>query len=199
MATAVLLCAACGPNSNETQGLTSIEVQPANATITMPSGAPVDYTAIGHYADGSTHVLKDATFSLDNSAAALGSLSVAEFTASGAAAGTGNVIATDGTQTGSTSVNVVVHTVHVDPMAPPDAPNNFPDQPPMGALSPVIDYPLDGAVMPTSVKAPDVQWEGPNDATDLYRVRFVAGLATVDTILVAGPTFKLDALPVAAD
>jgi hypothetical protein len=160
---------------------------------------PVDYTAIGHYADGSTHALKDATFSLDNSAAALGTLAVAEFTANGAAAGTGNVIATDGMQTGSTTVNVVVHTVHVDPMAPPDAPNNFPDQPPMGALSPVIDYPLDGAVMPTSVKAPDVQWEGPNAATDLYRVRFVAGLATVDTILVGGPSFKLDTLPLPAD
>lgn len=201
IATAVVLGAACGPNSNETQGLVSIEVQPANATITLPAGAamPVDYTAIGHYADGHTHVLKDAMFSLDNSAAALGTLAVAEFTATGGAAGTGNVTATDGTATGSTTVNVVIHNVHVDPTAPPDAANDFPDSPPMGALSPVIDYPLEGAVMPSSVKAPDVQWEGANTAGDLYRVRLVAGLATVDTILVGGPTFKLDAMPLPAD
>ena len=35
--------------------------------------------------------------------------------------------------------------------APPDAPTHFPDAPPVGALSPTIDYPLDGAVMPSTV------------------------------------------------
>ncbi|MBV8756543.1 MAG: PD40 domain-containing protein [Deltaproteobacteria bacterium] len=200
MAIAAVVFAACGPSSNETQGLVSIEVQPANATITLPSGVmPVDYTAIGHYKDGHTHVLSDATFALDTSASALGTLSVAEFNATGAAAGTGNVIATDGMATGSTTVNVVIHNVHVDPTAPPDAANDFPDTSPMGAQSPVIDYPLDGAVMPATVKAPDVQWEGANTAADLYRVRLVAGLATVDTILAGGPTFKLDSAPLAAD
>lgn len=198
---AAALCAACGPAGTETQGLTSIEVQPANATITLPSGAamPVDYVAIGHYADGHTHMLEGATFALDTSASALGTLAVTEFIATGGAAGTGNVTATDGTASGSTTVNVVIHTVHVDPAAPQGAEGNFPDQPATGALSPVIDYPLDGAVMPASVKAPDVQWEGANTASDLYRVRFVAGLATVDTILVAGPSFKLDAMPLPAD
>ena len=199
MATAAVFFAACGPSSNETQGLNSIEVQPANATIAMPSGAPVDYTAIGHYADGHTHVLADATFTIDAAASALGTLNVTEFTASGAAAGTGNVIATDGSVSGSTTVNVSVHVSHVDPTAPAGAEGNFPDNPTMGAMSPTIDYPLDGAVMPSSVSAPDVQWEGANAATDLYRVRFVSGLATVDTILVGGPAFKLDSMPVAAD
>lgn len=201
MAIAVAVWAACGPNGNETQGLKSIEIQPANATIAYQPGVtmPVDYVAIGHYADGHTHKLTDATFSLDTSASALGTLTVAEFNASGAAAGTGMVTATDGTASGSTMVSVSMHVVHVDPTAPAGADGNFPDQPPMGAASPTIDYPLDGAVMPSTVKAPDVQWEGANTAADLYRVRFVAGLATVDTILVGGPSFKLDSLPLAGD
>src|SRR3569623_1684486 len=125
LATAVvatlLLC--CGPSSTGTKDPDSIEVPPANATLTMGStgGAPIDYVAIGHFADGHTEMLPDATFALD------------------------------------------------------------------------------GAIMPTTALAPDVQWEGPANTGDLFRVRIVAGLATVDTILAVTPGFTLDALPVQAD
>src|SRR6185295_7950423 len=157
------------------------------------------YTAVGHYADGHTALLTDVDFSLDPAAAQLGALDDAEFTATGAAAGTGSVRAVLGPVSGETGVSVVVHQVHVDPAAPPNAPASFPDHPAMGALSPVIAYPLDGAVMPSTVKAPDVQWEGAAAAGDLVRVRLVGGLATVDTILAVAPGAKLASQPLAAD
>ena len=193
--------AACGPSDDQTKGLVAIEVQPANATVTYDSGVtmPVDYIAVGHYKDGRTQTLTDVEWSLDTSAMALGSLNIAEFTASGAAAGTGTVSAALGPATGATGVSVIVHQLHVDPNSPPGSENDFPDNPPVGALSPAIDYPLDGAVMPSTAKAPDVQWEGAGNAGDLYRVRMVGGLATVDTILAVAPGFRFESLPSASD
>ncbi|MEP6863093.1 MAG: hypothetical protein ABJE66_20875 [Deltaproteobacteria bacterium] len=198
---ATLLIASCGPSSTGGKDPDSIEVQPANATITMgtTAGAPIDYVAIGHFADGHTEMLDAATFAIDPNAQALGTLSAAEFTASGMAAGTGTVSASSGSVTGSTGVSVVVHQTHIDPMAPPGSDGNFPDQPGPGVNAPTIDYPLDGAIMPITAAAPDVQWEGTANVGDLFRVQIVAGLATVDTILAVTPGFTLDSLPIAAD
>lgn len=188
--------AACGPGpKDQTHGLVQIEIQPPNATITWDNGStqPVDYIAIGHYNDGHTKPLTDVVWSLDTAAQQLGALADAEFTANGGAAGTGSVQATLGPVMGATAVNVVVRVTHGD------GGNMFPDAPPSGPQSPVIDYPLDGAIMPATAKAPDVQWEGPGATGDLYRVRVVGGLATVDTIVPVMPGFKFDALPTAAD
>jgi hypothetical protein len=185
----------CGPGHDQTDGLVQIEVQPANATVTWENGVtqPLDYTAIGHYADGHAVALNDVVFSLDTAAQTLGSLAVTEFKASGAAAGTGTVQAMLGDVMGATGVSVIVHQVHGD------GAGNFPDDPPTGPQAPVIAYPLDGAIMPATVKAPDVQWEGPGAAADLFRVRIVGGLATVDTIIPVDAMFKFDALPTGAD
>ncbi|MEO8549174.1 MAG: hypothetical protein ABI678_04355 [Kofleriaceae bacterium] len=200
---AALWIAGCGPSSGgHGDDPQSIEVTPANATITIANGvnAPsIDYVAIGHYADGHTETLDDATFSLDNDATILGSLSSATFAANGNAAGTGTVTATSGTASGATGVNVVVHRTNLDPTAPPGSDMNFPDQPPYGAAAPTIAYPLDNAVMPITAAAPHIQWEGVAAPGDLFRVRIVGGLATVDTIIGVTAGFKLDALPLPAD
>lgn len=201
----VLLTAmmACGPSAgggDANSALQAIEVQPANATVLYTGTAPpLDYTAIGHYVDGHTEALANVVFSLDSDASQLGALAQAEFSASGAAAGTGTVTATAGTLTGSTGVSVIIHTTHLDPLAPPGSDSNFPDAPSTGAQAPTIVYPLDGAVMPMTAAAPHVQWEGAAAAGDLYRVRIVAGLATIDTIVAVTPGFKLDTLPLASD
>ena len=193
---ALLVFCACGPSQSKDkyEGLMSIDVEPANATITY-AGMPVtlDYKAIGHYEDGSTKEIPDAVFGLDTEAASLGNLNLAQFEATGAAAGKGGVLAQAGDVVGATSVAVIIHPVHIGPGVPAGAEQNFPDNPPTSASSPSIVYPLEGAIMPSSVKSPDVQWEGSNAAGDLYRVRITAGqFATVDTILAAGPGFKLD-------
>ena len=186
----------CGPSmkSDPYEDLESIEIEPANAVLTY-SGTPVtqDYKAIGHFKDGSTKEIPDAVFSLDAAGIALGNMNAAQFEATGASGGKGGVVAQAGDLIGATSVSVVIHNVHIGPGVPAGAENNFPDNPPASAQSPSVVYPLEGAVMPASVKSPDVQWEGSNAAGDLYRVRITAGqFATVDTILAAGPSFKLD-------
>ncbi|HEY5934261.1 MAG TPA: hypothetical protein VIU61_06500, partial [Kofleriaceae bacterium] len=190
---ALFVIAACGSTDPATD-LVSITVEPENATLEY-TGTPItlDYQAIGHYADGHEAPIPDAVFTLDADGALLGNFSAAQFEATGVAGGKGGVLAQAGSQTGSTSVIVVVHRVIVGPGVPPNSGDNFPENPPAGPNSPALVYPLDGAIMPASVKSPDAQWEGPNADGDLYRVRVTTGaFATVDTILAAGPTFKLD-------
>jgi hypothetical protein len=213
----VLVAAAgCGPkhggggdDDGGSGAYTSIDVLPPNATITY-TGTPatIGYSAVGHLADGTTQPIDpaDVVFSLDADGAQLGTIDSASatFTATGAAAGKGAVQATVGAVTGATSVMVVVHTTQLGSGVPPDAGSDFPDPLPAGGAAAelqTIDYPLAGAVMPSSVKAPDVMWEGAAAAGDLVRVRWTAGAATLDTILaVADPTtFTFDAQPADAD
>jgi hypothetical protein len=193
---AVVCClAACGSSADDPATfLTGLEIQPANATLTY-TGAPasLDYVAIGTYADGHTAEVPDAVFSLDAEGTRLGAFDVATFSANGQTAGKGGVFATVGDQVAGTSVIVEVHPTRLGPGVPPDAATKFPDAPPAGASSPTIVYPLDHAVMPTSVKAPSVQWEGAAAENDLYRVRLAAGNATVDSILAVDPTFTFAA------
>ncbi|HVK87449.1 MAG TPA: hypothetical protein VM513_25205 [Kofleriaceae bacterium] len=189
----VVLClvASCGPREVDPAAvLIGLEIQPANATLTY-TGTPVtlEYTAIGTYADGHTAELTEVTWSLDSDGTRLGAFADATFAANGQAAGKGGVFATIEDQVAATSVIVNVHPTRLGEGVPPDGASNFPDAPPVGAGSPTIVYPLDNAVMPTSVKSPNVQWEGPGTDGDLYRVRLVAGNATVDTILAVAPGF----------
>jgi Tol biopolymer transport system component len=189
--------AACGPGGGGDGDLVSIEIEPANTTLEY-TGTPLtlDYHAIGHFADGSTAELSDATFTLDAAGAALGELSTATFTATGHAAGKGGVSAQRGDVTGTTSVIVRIHTTDLGPGVPADGASKFPDDvAPAGAQSPAIAYPLQDAVMPTSVKAPVVQWEPTGGADHLYRVRVVSGDAIVDTILAQDPAFTFSLRP----
>jgi hypothetical protein len=177
--------------------LLSIEVEPPNATLTVTdSPVSLDYKAMGHYEDGTIAELPDATFSLDTEGQKLGVFAGASFTASGQGAGKGIVTAQHGEISGATTVIVVVHRTDLGPGVPADGAAKFPDTvAPMGAQSPALVYPLAEAVMPTSVKAPVVQWEGAGAADHLYRVRIVSGLATLDTILAYDPAFTFSLQP----
>lgn len=193
-----LVLVACGPDGGGAAGeLVSIDVEPPNATLTY-TGTPVslDYKAIGHFKDGSTAELTDAVFTLDSDGARLGEINAATFTASGQGAGKGSVIATVADVSGATGVIVVVHRTDLGPGVPADGATKFPDTvAPMGAQSPTVVYPLQDAVMPTSVKAPVVQWEAGGAADHLYRVRVQSGLAIVDTILAYDPAFTFSLQP----
>jgi hypothetical protein len=181
----VAICAACG-SSNSGGELVSIRVEPANATITVEnSPVTLDYTAIGVFGDGHEEPLPNAVFTLDGDGMLLGDFTSAQFEAHGQAAGKGGVVATLGDANGVTSVIVAVHPVRLGDGVPPGAAGNFGETSPTGAFSQTVVYPLDGAVMPTSVKSPHVQWEGMTTSDELYRVRLTAGFATVDTILAA--------------
>lgn len=184
-----LTLAACGSGDNPHGTLLSIDVEPANMMIELTGAAAlVDYTATGHYEDGTTQPLPAAIFTLDTDGAKLGQFAQATFTASGNAAGKGGVFAAFEDQSGSTSVIVTVHRTTLGDGVDPGADQNFPDTSPAGAMSQSLVYPLDKAVMPTSVKAPNLQWEGANaGGGDLYRVRLTAGFATTDTVLASPP------------
>ena len=193
--TVFIVLAACGSNSGNSHGdLVSLEIEPANATLTY-TGTPVnqDYVAMGTYADGTVEPVPNAIFALDDAGSRLGTFSGATFTAGGQGAGKGGVFAQAGELSAATSVIVVIHRTDLGPGVPADGATKFPDSSPPGAQSQTIVYPLDDAAMPSSVKAPVVQWEGPGAADHLYRVRVQSGLATVDTILAHSPslTFSL--------
>ncbi len=177
---------ACGPrikDPGDDGALVSIVVEPENAVIRY-TGSPssVEYVAYGVHADGSRTALEDATFAIDDRAALLGAMSGVTFTAMGYTAGRGTVYAQRGDLQGSTGVAVQVDLTDLGPGVPPGAESLFPEG---AALDPQLGllYPLDRAVMPTSVKAPVVQWENRGAPGELYRVRMVAGDATVTTIL----------------
>lgn len=197
----IFLVAACGgPKGGEHGDLLSIDVEPANATLEW-TGSPItqDYVAIGRWEDGTVEPLPDVTFSLDNEGARLGQFTDATFAVSGQAAGKGGVIATSGDIAGSTSVIVTMHPVNLGPGVAPGSEANFPDSSPSGTMTQTLVYPLDHAVMPTSVKSPMLMWEGPSvgGGGDLYRIRIVAGFLTIDTILADTP--GMNYLPSAAD
>ena len=180
----------------------SIEVQPPDATVAIDNGAggsPIAYTAIGHYSDGKSAPIGDATFALDDVGARIGALSGTQFTASGGAAGTGHVIASSQGKTGMTGVTVTVHKITLGPGVPADAPGKLGGTAAPGALSPLVVYPLDGAVMPQSVAAPDVQWEGTAQTGDLFHIKMVVGGATVESIVANAAGFTWDWLPASAD
>jgi hypothetical protein len=196
----VCLLAACGgPKDDGNHGeLLSLEVEPANEVIEWTGGSvTLDYTAIGRWEDGTVGPVANAVFTLDNEGARLGQFTDATFLVSGQAAGKGGVIATVGDVSGATSVIVSMHPVNLGPGVAPGSEANFPDSSPAGSMSQSLVYPLDHAVMPTSVKAPMLMWEGPTAGGDLYRVRIVAGFLTIDTILAETP--GLNYLPSAAD
>jgi hypothetical protein len=203
LALALVLVAAtgCGPTNGRggkpgSATVKSIDVLPADATIAVDSTAPapLGYTAVGHFSDGHTETLGDAVFTLDASAQHLGVLSGAQFAASGGAAGSGHVLASARGAAGTTGVTVTVHRVKLGPGVPSDAPGKF-GSPAPGALSPIVDYPLDGAVMPSSVASPDVQWEGTAATGDLFRIKLVAGGATVESIVANAAGFGWDWTP----
>ncbi len=204
--TLALGAAGCGPSSGRgkmpVMTLMSIEVQPANATVAIDDsnpGTPIGYTAIGHYANGTTQPLADAVFALDDSGQRIGAIAGAQFTATGSAAGSGHVTATSQNLSGSTGVTVTVHHVTLGPGVPSGAPGMVGGTATPGALSPQIDYPLDGAIMPASVASPDLQWEGTATMGDLFHVKLTAGGATVEAIVIYDATFKWDYQPTAGD
>jgi hypothetical protein len=82
--------------------LTSISVSPANASLA--AGSTLQYTATGHYSDGSTASINNASWSSSNTAAA--TINSSSGLATGVAAGSTTIKATVGSVTGSAPLTV---------------------------------------------------------------------------------------------
>lgn len=190
-----LILTACGTNRiPATPGLTGLQITPATITVTAKNGvaAPVAFTLEGILGTGAREAITDAAWSLDIPLGALDK-STGRFTASGQRAGTTTITAAARGLTATATVRVLVDDVYVAMGTPPDAPGRFAEKPMENAPgSPVIDYPLSGALMPAGVKGPDVQWEG-GDAGDLYRVIVDGGdVKATYYALHTGPGYTFD-------
>lgn len=105
-----------------------------------------------------------------------------------AACSTSGTAAPDGGASGTTRMT---------PGTPADAADHFAraavDDP---SRAVTVDYPLDAVVFPHNVYPPDIQWEDPGSAGDLYRVR-IAGASPLLTgyVLHTGAGFRRDWQP----
>jgi len=186
----VVLVTACGPSGGDDDSgdagngspIVSLIVEPPDPVLVSVNGSTpaATFTARATYEDG-TSALVSANWALSD--IALGSLGAdnGEFVSGGIKAGAATVSATVGTTTAETSLTVRVEDEIVGEGVPADVADRFTDPQP-GAGSANVLYPLNGAMLPSSIKPVHIQWDVGN-ADDLYRVTITAGLATTTAYL----------------
>ncbi len=176
--------------------LVSIALDPADPSLVAGPGAPpsVTFRVTGRQRDGrAREVTQYRRFSLDN--AALGALDpdTGAFTGTGVGGSTRvRVALVDGSAlTAETTLTVTArHRVLADGVSDADR-ARVDDARPSGAPAetPLVDYPLQGAVLPENVYPPLVQWtprRATSDRGELVRVRLSRPHAVVEAYLRAG-------------
>lgn len=173
--------------------LTRVVVDPPAATLVARDGAPATraFMAVGTFNDGTARPLANGTWSMPTALAAAVDPDTGVVTAGGRAGGalelTVRVPGPGGAElTATAAVTVrVERAVLVDRLVP-DAVEHFArpavDDP---ARRATLRYPLDRAVIPANLPAPDVQWEG-GAPGDFYRVRIQKPHVRVDAYLQHG-------------
>jgi hypothetical protein len=177
--------------------VTRIAVDPPAATLTVRDGvaATQAFAVVGTFNDGTSRPLVNGTWSMPTSLVATADVNSGAVTAGGRAGGvvelTVRVPGPGGAElTATAAVTVRVERAVLVNRLVPDVVENF-------ARAPVTDparratlrYPLDRAVIPVNLPAPDVQWEG-GAVGDLYRVRIQKPHAQVDAFVQhTGPDF----------
>lgn len=153
-----------------------VRIEPSEITIrsTNATRMPTQrFAAVGVRADGSTIPLTNALWSLADDR--LGAVSATgEFTANGVAGGrvelNAEVPTGSGTVAGVAQVTVRIERDERVGDLPEALPARIAMATPMEGGA-VVHYPLDGAVMPNNVLAPEVQWEPAGGSGDVFRVR----------------------------
>lgn len=184
LAVALLATASCkggkGTTPDDDGGTPpTLTVEPADRTLLVQDGVadPIDFTLL---ADG---IATPASWRLSSSSVGQINAASGTFTANALFAGEVTVTATLDGRTATTTLTVQIDNTVVGDGVPADAPDRFGDNPATGdPESPALLYPLDEAVIPSSLKPPMVQWEGGVEG-DLYRVQLTAGLAKVTAYL----------------
>lgn len=185
--------------------LTRVVIDPPMATIDSVEGAAATraFAVIGTFDDGSSRPLANGTWSLPNNLAATVDAATGVVTATGRVGGRlelrVEVPSTLRALSATASVEVSVsRRVMVDRLVP-DVLEGF-SRPAVddAARRVTLHYPLDHAVIPSNLPAPDVQWSG-GAAGDLFRVRLRKPHADVSAFLQhAGDGFRYH-WPVDAD
>jgi hypothetical protein len=173
--------------------VTRIVVDPPTATLTVRDGAPATqaFAVVGTFNDGTSRPLANGTWSMPASLVAAADVNTGTVTAGGRAGGlvelTVRVPGPGGAElTATAAVTVRVERAVLVNRLVPDVIAQFAAAPTDDAARRVtVRYPLDRAMIPTNLPAPDVQWEG-GAAGDFYRVRIAKPHAQVDAYLQHG-------------
>jgi WD40-like Beta Propeller Repeat len=187
MVAAVFVCAACGSkpkpggggDSDARTSFDSIEVEPAQTTLTVPLGttAQQTYQVFGVIAGARTDITSTCALEL---AIEFGSAAGAVVTIN-PHGGKTVVTASCGAQTGTAQLAVnLTGTIVIGPGTPAGAAGTFGTA--TGAVdparAPAIEYPLDKAVAPRNIPPAEIQWKAAGN--DLFHIALTASYATID-------------------
>lgn len=189
--TALLSASACGTGGSGSDGGSTAdggppdgggvtyEITPENPSLVAQNGS-ADVIGFSLFAnDNGTREAVEATWSILPSSFGAIDASTGEFTANGLVAGTATVRARLASgSVATTTVSIQLDNTQLGDGVSADVPALFDPEPTIGGPeAPALLYPLDEALIPTSLKAPNVQWEGGVEG-DFYRIKVGAGLAT---------------------
>lgn len=186
---------ACGSSSggDDAEGdISRIEVEPAFADVTVLLGgsATQDYVVYGVTASGRRDITSTCALAIDGT---FGTFTGATVTV-GPRGGKTPITAACGTLTGEAVLNINLTGEVIQPGAPTGAPGLFGNAMPGAdaARTPLVEYPLDGAVSPRNMPPIEVQWTAA--ANDLFRVTLQSTFVTIDIY-----TTNIDTLLTEAD
>jgi hypothetical protein len=178
----------------------SLAIDPSSASLMVQGGSTATqaFHASAHFSDGTDQPVLDATWTLDDTS--IGTIDAnGVFTANGRRAGVVQVRAEairDGVHLMATAALTVRAHFEILGSLPSDTSMHFTSDAMMDARSPRVLYPLDGAVMPGNVPAPDVQWDqgtSLGQMDDVYRVRVERPSVVIDGFVRnTGPEFTFD-------
>lgn len=173
------LLAACGSSGGDDSGdFTSIEIEPATVTLTVPLGgtATQDYKVYGVTGSGRTEITASCALSLDPDFGVFSNATVTVLPHGGKT----NVTATCGMQTGTALLAVNLVGDVVVPPAPDDAADQFGNAT-VGtdpARTPTIEYPLERAVSPRNMPPIEAQWTAAGN--DLFHVSLTSSFVAIN-------------------
>jgi hypothetical protein len=162
---------ACGVSGrgDDTGANSHIEIDPADASVTVLNGAPVTQPYTATLVDGNgnkTDVTSTVTWSTQNEE--FGTWAGPTLTIGTTAAGPTRVVAMDGAVEGDTGLTVYVKGTRTDG-APDNSGDLFNGATETPSTAPTIAYPTDGILVPPNLGEFDVHWM-PNASTDLFEV-----------------------------
>ena len=173
-----LLAACGGHHAPGDAGFASIQIVPADATLTVTLGgkAMQDYQVLGVTGSATTDITASCALTIDPT---FGAFAGAALTV-GPHGGKTMVTANCGAQSGSTGLVVDLVGSIVVGNAPPGSAGLFGGATAGGDLlrMPVIEYPLDGAVSPLNIPPIEFQWTAAGN--DLFHLALVTAFSKID-------------------
>ncbi len=174
------------PGDAGVEGLVSIKVTPATATLTITEGTPVTqaFTAEGTFEKGPKRDVTDlVAWTLDADASNLGQFSENVFSSLVDHGGAGKVLANIGDSQGTAALTVVMaRTINVDPSAGDPIPSN-PGELFAGAnddaRAPSVVYPNDNVVLPPNLGRVEIHWLKGSAENTLFEVSFTNTVTAV--------------------